>query len=279
MASFWNPRNDLMFKKIFGESNKDILINFLNAVFEGVQEPIESVSLLPTHQNPEIASFRQTLVDVRCTDAKKNQFIVEMQHYGDPFFIRRACIYASRAYIEQIKKSEPDVDDCNSSSDEGKSKTKKDMYKDVNPVILLAILDEFPLIEGDEYISHNKILDIKTYVNNIKEFTYSFIRLDKFHKSFDESKSLLDKWCYFFKNAEITKGEEVEKIKESDPIVSKAYDVLNSSNYTQEEYEAYCHAEMCADAHESSVSSAIERGIAKGLAEGKAKGLAEGKAE
>jgi hypothetical protein len=59
MANFWNPRNDLMFKKIFGEPNKDILLNFLNAVFEGVLDPIESVSILPTHQALEIASFRQ----------------------------------------------------------------------------------------------------------------------------------------------------------------------------------------------------------------------------
>jgi hypothetical protein len=265
MERFFNPRNDWMFKTIFGsEPNKDILIDFLNAVFEGVQDPIEDVTFLPTHQNPEVAAFRQTLVDVACTDTNKKQFIVEMQHYGDPFFIKRACIYASRAYTGQLKMPDP------KDRDEGISKAgiNKSAYSDIKPVTLLAILDSFPLIEGDSYISHNAVLDIDTHANNIKEFSYSFIRLDKFRKTFDESIKLLDKWCYFFKNAEITSLEDLAKIKDSCPFVSRAYDVLNIGNYTQQEYEDYFHYQMCADAHESCVWGAREEGEAKGKAEG-----------
>jgi predicted transposase/invertase (TIGR01784 family) len=276
MERFLNPRNDWMFKKTFGSRpNKDILIDFLNAVFDGERAPIESVTFLPTHQDPEIAAFRQTIVDVRCMDASKNQFIVEMQHYGDLFFMQRACVYASRAYIEQGKVLDPD--------DDKHDKKKKSVYADVNPVIFLAILDTLPEIKGENYLSHNEILDKETHARNIEEFSFSFIRLDKFHKSFSESQSVLDKWCYFFKNAQTTKAEDIAKMKGSYPLVNKAYEVLKRSNYTEEEYQAYCHAEMDADAHESCINSAREEGLAKGkaegLVEGEAKGLAKGKAE
>jgi predicted transposase/invertase (TIGR01784 family) len=108
MEGVLDPRNDWMFKKIFGSKlNKDILIDFLNAVFDGVRPPIKSVVFLPTHQDPEVAAYRTTLVDVRCTDERKNQFIVEMQHYGDALFMQRACVYASRAYAAQVKVREP----------------------------------------------------------------------------------------------------------------------------------------------------------------------------
>ncbi|MDR0633272.1 MAG: Rpn family recombination-promoting nuclease/putative transposase, partial [Holosporales bacterium] len=44
-----------MFKQVFGkERNKDVLIGFLNAVFDGVHEPIEDVEILPSHQDPDI---------------------------------------------------------------------------------------------------------------------------------------------------------------------------------------------------------------------------------
>jgi predicted transposase/invertase (TIGR01784 family) len=265
MERLLNPRNDWMFKKTFGSMpNRDILIDFLNAVFDGERAPIERITFLPTHQDPEIASLRQTFVDIRCMDVNKNQFIVEMQHYGDLFFMQRACVYASRAYIEQVRVPGPG---------DGKRKKKRSVYADVKPVIFLAILDTFSKIKGDDYISHNVLLDKKTLACNIEEFSFSFIRLDKFHKSFSESQSVLDKWCYFFKNAQTTKAEDIAKMKDRYPLVNKAYDVLKRSNYTEEEYQAYCHAEMSADAYESCINSARVEGLAKGLAEGEAKAL------
>ncbi|MDR1208277.1 MAG: Rpn family recombination-promoting nuclease/putative transposase [Holosporales bacterium] len=260
MERFLDPRNDWMFKKTFGSMpNNDILIDFLNAVFKGERAPIESITFLPTHQDPEIASLRQTFVDVRCMDVNKNQFIVEMQHYGDSFFMQRACVYASRAYIEQVKVSGPGED---------QNEKKRSVYSDVKPIIFLAILDSFSAIEGDDYVSHNAFLDKKTFKCNIKEFSFSFIRLDKFHKSFGESQSVLDKWCYFFKNAQTTKAEDIAKMKDLYPLVNKAYDVLKRSNYTEEEYQAYCHAEMSADAYESCINSAREEGNVEGKKEG-----------
>jgi predicted transposase/invertase (TIGR01784 family) len=294
MERFLNPRNDLMFHKVFGtERNKDVLIGFLNAVFEGVHDPIEDVEFLPLHQNPEIAVLRQSIVDVKCTDTKNRTFIVEMQCYNDPDFIKRACVYASRAYADQVVK--PDLKGDGASEQDGGGSHRRNrripkgpQYNDLKPVIFLAILYDFVWIENTEkYVHHNKILDTKTHEHNIKEFSYSFIELDKFNKTFEESTSQVDKWCYFFKNAQTTGSAEFEKIKESSPLIHKAYDELELCNYSPEEYEAYWKYEMGKDAYAAGIRGAEARGKAEGLAEGeaigetrgKAEGLAEGRAE
>ena len=70
LSKFLDPKNDFCFKKIFGtEKNKDILIHFLNDIlkYEG-NEQITEVTFLKTIQDPEIAAYRQSIVDVLCKE-------------------------------------------------------------------------------------------------------------------------------------------------------------------------------------------------------------------
>ncbi|OWZ24964.1 PD-(D/E)XK nuclease transposase family protein [Wolbachia endosymbiont of Wuchereria bancrofti] len=67
-SKFLDPKLDLTFKKIFGtEKNKNILIYFLNDVlgFTGINT-IQEVEFLSIIMNPEIASDKQSIVDVPC---------------------------------------------------------------------------------------------------------------------------------------------------------------------------------------------------------------------
>ena len=81
MSKFLDPKNDVCFKRVFGsEKNKDILIHFLNDMLEFKEHlPIKEVKFLKTIQEPEIAAHKTSIVDVLCTDEKKNQYIVEIQ--------------------------------------------------------------------------------------------------------------------------------------------------------------------------------------------------------
>jgi predicted transposase/invertase (TIGR01784 family) len=68
------------FKQIFGsEKNKAILIHFLNDIlgFAG-ENAIQDVEFLSTIMNPEIASDKQSIVDVLYKDSYGNKYIVEM---------------------------------------------------------------------------------------------------------------------------------------------------------------------------------------------------------
>jgi predicted transposase/invertase (TIGR01784 family) len=50
--------------------------------------------------------LRNTIVDVRCTDSGKRQFIVEMQLYWSESFKSRVLLNASKAYVMQLNKAE-----------------------------------------------------------------------------------------------------------------------------------------------------------------------------
>ena len=67
LSKFLDPKNDVAFKKVFGsEKHKDILIHFINDILElKGNEQIEEVEFLSPIQDAEIASKKQSIVDVR----------------------------------------------------------------------------------------------------------------------------------------------------------------------------------------------------------------------
>ena len=78
---FVNPKNDVAFKKIFGNEQKsEILISFLNAVLNLTGEKeIQAIKILNPYQAPKIEALKYTLLDVRAKDKRGVTFIVEMQ--------------------------------------------------------------------------------------------------------------------------------------------------------------------------------------------------------
>ena len=80
LSKFLDPKNDVAFKKVFGsEKHKDILIHFINDILElKGNDQIEGVEFLSPVQDAEIASKKQSIVDVLCRDKNGVQIIVEM---------------------------------------------------------------------------------------------------------------------------------------------------------------------------------------------------------
>ncbi|ERN55807.1 PD-(D/E)XK nuclease family transposase, partial [Wolbachia pipientis] len=78
LSKFLDPKLDLTFKKIFGtEKNKNILIHFLNDILGFTEiNTIQEVEFLSTIQDAEIASKKQSIVDVLCRDENGVQVIV-----------------------------------------------------------------------------------------------------------------------------------------------------------------------------------------------------------
>jgi predicted transposase/invertase (TIGR01784 family) len=261
MRRFLNPRNDWAFKQLFGtEKNKDILIHFLNDMFKDKYERIEDVEFLKTIQDPEIAMLRQSIVDVLCKDAKGNMFIIEMQCATDSHFIERAVAYACRAYLNQRSK--------------GKS------YGDMRPVIFFAVLEHTLFKDKREYLSHHKVTDVYTGENDIKNLSFSFLELSKFNKrSISELETEIEKWAYFFKNAECLSVEELDKIESEDRSFGRVYTALAEYNYSPEELLEYEKYDMKQDEIETSMMDAEKRGMIKGREEGEKMGIIKGKRE
>ena len=105
---FLDPKNDFAFKHIFGnEKHKNLLISFLNTVLQNqLSCPIQDLDFLKTVQDPELASKKQSAVDVVCQDREGAYYIVEMQVASQAGFEARAQYYASKAYISQMNQAD-----------------------------------------------------------------------------------------------------------------------------------------------------------------------------
>jgi predicted transposase/invertase (TIGR01784 family) len=251
MRRYLDPKNDFAFKKLFGtEQNKDVLVQFLNAVLEGVHSKVKEVELLPLSTTPEIANLRQSIVDALCKGEDGRQFIIEMQCARESSFIKRAAAYASRVYLNQRTRD----------GDGG--------YSNLNPVIFLAIVDFDLFPQKEAYISHHKITDIYTHECDIKDFAFSFIELRKFKKGVNELHSVTDRWLYFFRHAEHTEPDELLRIKEDYPVIGKAYSTMSDATYTEAELLEYERYAMKEDAITTAISDAKREGREEGREEG-----------
>ena len=81
MMKFVDIKNDIAFRKIFGNENrKEVLISFLNAVLLlESDKKIISVEILTPYQLPSLKGGKVTIVDVKAKDQSNKNYIVEMQ--------------------------------------------------------------------------------------------------------------------------------------------------------------------------------------------------------
>ncbi|WP_419214805.1 Rpn family recombination-promoting nuclease/putative transposase [Wolbachia endosymbiont of Rhagoletis cingulata] len=256
LSKFLDPKLDLTFKKIFGtEKNKNILIHFLNDIlgFTGVNT-IQDVEFLSTIMNPEIASDKQSIVDVLCKDSLGNRYIAEMQLARDKGFEKRAQLYAAKAYSRQSGN-----------------------YIDFKTVFFIAISNSTLFPSDVYYISTHNIRDIKTNGHYLKDFQFVFIELPKFTKSkVEQLETTVERWCFFFKYAEETTDEDLRKIAEKSPIIKLAYDELDKFHWNEKDLVAYEERVMDLQKEAAILEQKLDDAKQEGRQEGRQKGRQEG---
>ncbi len=167
--------------------------------------------------NPEIASDKQSIVDVLCKDSLGNRYIAEMQLARDKGFEKRAQLYAAKAYSRQSGN-----------------------YIDFKTVFFIAISNSTLFPSDVFYISTHNIRDIKTNGHYLKDFQFVFIELPKFTKSkVEQLETTVERWSFFFKYAEETTDEDLRKIAEKSPIIKLAYDELDKFHWNEKDLVAY----------------------------------------
>jgi predicted transposase/invertase (TIGR01784 family) len=261
LSKFLDPKNDVAFRKIFGtEKNKDILIHFLNDVIDfGGKARIKDVTFIKTIQDPEIKANKTSIVDILCTDQKKNRYIVEMQVAKEKGFEKRAQYYASKAYNSQLH--------------------VKGKYHTLKAVIFLAIADYAMFPKKKDFKSDHVILDKKSHENDLKDFSFTFLELPKFKKGINELSNITEMWMYFFKHAEETSQEDFHKWLEQEKIIGRAYEELDRYSWSEEELATYDQAEKYEGAYLASLEQKFDEGKQKGRQEGRQEGLQEGRQE
>ena len=99
---------DFGFKRIFGTAmNKDLLICFLNSLFDGKQV-VKDVSYLNPEHVGDVYTDRRAIFDVYCEGENGEKFIVEMQNAYQAYFKDRSLFYSTFPIREQAPKGNYD---------------------------------------------------------------------------------------------------------------------------------------------------------------------------
>jgi len=237
---FVDVKNDIAFRKIFGNENKkEILISFLNAVLDLPEgKKVEKFEIKNPFQLPEIKELKSSILDVRVVDQRGISYIVEMQVEEPDGFDERVQYYTAKQYSSQLEKGED--------------------YPKLNQVIFIGILD-FTFFDDDiEYITRHRTVNIRTQKSTLNAMEYNFIELKKFKKSLQECNTLVDKWVYFIKNAP---NLDVIPQNLSDEGLKLAYQDAYKHNWTQDELFAYDYASMRKQDERGKTELVVKRAI------------------
>ena len=251
---------DFGFKRIFGTApNKDLLINFLNSLFDGKQV-IKNIMHLNSEHLGDRSSARKAIFDVYCEAENGEKFIVEMQNAFQEFFKDRALYYSTFPIREQAKKgSEWDFS-----------------LTHIYTIALLNFDMHDEAFDADKICHTVKLCDIETNRVFYHKLDFIYVEISKFNKTENELDTLYDKWLYVLKNL-----SRLEKRPKA--LVGKVFDRLfeeaEISKFTPAELREYEDSLKAYRDIKNSLDTAKKEGRAEGRAEGLAEGRAEGRTE
>ncbi len=220
-ATYLDPKNDLTFRKIFGE-HPNIMKSFLNAILP-LEEGrfIKSLNYQDPAMLPELPELKHSVVDVRCTDNYERQFIVEMQMYWTTSFKSRMLFNAGKAYVKQLEKG--------------------NKYSGLHPVYGLCLVNDIFLKEEenkDLYYHHYKLSHQEIPEEEIEGIELIFIELPKFKPQTFTDKKMRNLWLRFLTEInENTNSISDDMLQENS--IKEALEQLQISAFSKEELAYY----------------------------------------
>ena len=255
---------DFGFKRIFGSDiNKDLLIDFLNSLFNG-EQVVKDVTYLNSEHVGDVYAERKAIFDVYCENEHGEKFIVEMQNAYQTYFKDRSLYYATFPIREQASKG----DNWN--------------FK-LQHVYVVALLN---YDMNEEAFSHESInhdvglLDKQTHKVFNNKLTFKYVEIARFNKDINELETNFDKWLYVLRNLSRLDNQPTYLRNE---VFNRLFSQAEIARFDKTELKAYEDSLKAYRDIKNSLDTAKEEGRAEGraegLAEGRAEGLAEGRAE
>jgi predicted transposase/invertase (TIGR01784 family) len=251
MAYYLDPKNDLTFKRIFGE-HEHLCMSLLNSLLP-LEENQRIVGL--TYQSneliPEIPELKNSIVDVCCKDNTGRQFIVEMQMQWTSSFKNRVLLNASKAYVKQLESGED--------------------YRLIHPVYALNFVYDTFDPDPSVYYHDYKMVNIENTEKQIEGLELVFIELPKFHPTNRAEKKLYDLWLTFLTKIENASTKIPTELME-EQATREAVECLERNSYTVAQLNTY---ERYRDVIKSARTYYVD-GEAAGEKKGEKKGMEKG---
>ena len=235
---------DFGFKRIFGTAmNKDLLICFLNSLFEGKQV-VKDVMYLNSENVGDIYTDRKAIFDVYCEGESGEKFIVEMQNAYQTYFKDRSLFYSTFPIREQAPKG-------------------NDWDFKLNHVYTIALLNfdmNDEAFDKAKIRHHVQLCDTATHKVFYDKLEFIYVEIAKFDKSLDELNTLYDKWLFALKN--LYKLNERPKALR-DRVFDRLFEEAEIAKFTKQELREYEASKMAYRDIKNSIDTAKREGIAE----------------
>lgn len=196
--------------------NKDLLISFINSLFDG-KETVKELTYLTTEQLGTTETDRRAVFDVYCTNEKGEKILVEMQKGEQEFFKDRSVYYATFPIREQARKG--------------------NWNYELKAVYIIGILDfTFGHKDKGEYRHDVQLIDKQAGEVFFDKLTFVYLEMPKFNKAEDRLESMFEKWLFVLKNL----SRLLERPKAlQERIFTKLFETAEIARFSPEEYYAY----------------------------------------
>ena len=243
-----NPFTDFGFKKLFGtDSNKDILLDFLNELLGKLEGKIVEADYLPKEQLGRAFGDRRAIYDICCKNEEEQTFIVELQKAKQNYFKDRSIYYSTFPIQSQAKKG--------------------DWNFHLKSVYTVGILDFIFENEDKEVFQHEiQLFNRHTQKIFFDKLTYIYLEIPKFLKRENELETHFDEWLYVLKNLEhLTK----KPLTINEKIFERVFRVAEIANYSEDEYVEYEESLKVYRDLKNSINTAFDEGELRGRREEK----------
>ena len=258
-GKYLSPKADLTFKLVFAE-HKDLMMSLLNALLPLAEDaPITYIEYETPEMAPERKDGKNSIVDVRCKDAKGRHFLVEMQMNWDEEFKQRVIMNASKAVMKQVGTAE--------------------LYTLIQPVFSLNLLNAKMNGEAPEEFYHDyAILNVDHPECSLDYLRFVFVELPKFQPRNIMEKTMAVLWLRFLTEINEDTVEAPAELLENEEI-SKALRIVEKSAMSEGQLYAYERFWDAVNNEHVLMEGRYKEGMADGLEKGRAEGKAEGRAE
>ena len=212
-----DPTIDCVFKALLGsEENKNLLINFLNAVIDPQNKsPIVTVEIRNPYNEKKFLSDKLSIVDIKAEDNAKRLHQIEIQLATYTALAARMSYILSDLYASQLKKGE--------------------QYDKLKPVIAIWIIPG-TFFQDTPFHHHFQLYDAKNRLLLNNHLSLHVLELQKWNKTRVDKQ--LDRWVKFLREGKDLDDKNLPKYMQTKEM-RQAMSTLRQFSEKERHYSQY----------------------------------------
>ncbi len=241
-----DPRVDFVFKRIFAsESNKDVLLAFLNRVLlDAGDPPLQEVVLLNPYTDKDDPLDKQSIFDIWAKTVDGRLINIEMQLFNRYDMEKRTLYYWSKRYSSQLQIG-------------GK-------YTELKKCITINILN-YSVLPNEHTHSVFHLREDDSGATLTDDIEIHFLELPKLNTTAVPGEEGLVNWLLFLKGND---NSNWEVLRMNEPALRKAMETLEFLSQDSEARRKYEDRQKFLHDEASQRDGAQREGFAKGMKEG-----------